>query len=114
MISESLRRKDQEEQFAFGAYYGIIGVLALYNFILFFIVRDSSFFYYLLYVTGYGLIQFNLNGLAYSISGPTGPGGPIAVYLSVSAGLFYGRFSLRVPFYIPGKIRLVWTDLCAP
>lgn len=64
MSPVSFQRRDHTEQYAFGLYYGIILVLSVYNLILFFIVRDTAYLFYLLYISGYGLVQMTLNGLA--------------------------------------------------
>ena len=70
---ELLRQSDTAQTLAFGVYYGILLVLSLYNLVLFFIVRDRSYLFYLLYITGYGLIQLNLNGFAYQFLWPESP-----------------------------------------
>jgi hypothetical protein len=65
MSADTFRDQVHEEQLVLGLYYGIVLVLIVYNLILFFIVRDRGYLYYLLYVAGYGLTQMVLNGVAY-------------------------------------------------
>ncbi len=60
-----------EEQLVFGIFFGFMLVLSLYNLILFAKVRESGYLYYFLYITGYGLFQFSLYGLAYQYLWPT-------------------------------------------
>lgn len=47
-----------------GILFGIVGVLCLYNLLLFASTRDLSYFYYVLYMGGFGLYIFGLVGLA--------------------------------------------------
>lgn len=60
-----------EEQLVFGVFFGFMLVLSLYNLILYAKVRESGYLYYFLYITGYGLFQFSLYGLAYQYLWPT-------------------------------------------
>ncbi len=83
--AEALRRADTTESLALGLYYGILLVLSLYNLVLYFIVRDRSYLFYLFYITGYGLIQLNLNGLAFQYFWPDSP-----VWANISLPAFIG------------------------
>jgi 7TM protein involved in diverse intracellular signaling/7TMR-DISM extracellular protein 2/histidine kinase len=58
------------EHLLFGIFFGFMLVLSLYNLILFFKVRESGYLHYFLYVTGYGLFQFSLYGLAHQYLWP--------------------------------------------
>ncbi len=58
------------EQLVFGIFFGFMLVLTLYNLILYIKVRESGYLYYFMYVTGYGLFQFSLYGLAYQYLWP--------------------------------------------
>lgn len=58
------------EQLLFGIFFGFILVLSLYNLILYFKVRESGYLHYFLYITGYGLFQFSLYGLAHQYLWP--------------------------------------------
>lgn len=60
-----------QEQLVFGVFFGFMLVLSLYNLILFAKVRESGYLYYFLYITGYGLFQFSLYGMAYQYLWPT-------------------------------------------
>lgn len=61
------------EQLIYGAYYGGLIALVLYNFLIFIIVRDRAFLYYLLYVISYGLYMAIHNGLAFQFLWPDSP-----------------------------------------
>ena len=60
----------QEEQLAFGIFFGFMLVLSLYNLILYAKVREPGYLHYFLYITGYGLFQFSLYGLAHQYLWP--------------------------------------------
>lgn len=51
--------------YIFGIFYGVMGVMVLYNLFLFLSIRDRSYIYYVIYIMTYMLFQFTLNG--YSI-----------------------------------------------
>jgi hypothetical protein len=60
-----------EEQLVFGIFFGFMLVLSLYNLILYAKVRETGYLYYFMYISGYGLFQFSLYGLAYQYLWPT-------------------------------------------
>ncbi len=61
---ESVRNRDHKEQFLLGVYYGLVIVMILYNFFIFFTIRDFNYLYYLLtLVFMHGLYQLGINGL---------------------------------------------------
>jgi diguanylate cyclase (GGDEF)-like protein len=62
------------EQLAFGAYFGAFLGLVLYNLVIFLVVRDRAFFYYLLYAVSYGLYFSSYNGLSFQLLWPDSPG----------------------------------------
>ncbi len=66
----AFQEKDHVEQLIFGAYYGILLVMALYNFFLFLSIRDRSYLYYVLYILSFSLYQMTQNGLAYELFYP--------------------------------------------
>jgi hypothetical protein len=68
---QQYQTRAQEVQLVFGIFFGFMLVLLLYNLILFAKVRESGYLYYSLYITGYGLFQFSLYGLAYQYLWPT-------------------------------------------
>ncbi len=61
---ESVRSRDHKEQFLLGIYYGLVIVMILYNFFIFFAIRDFNYLFYLLtLVFVHGLYQLGINGL---------------------------------------------------
>jgi hypothetical protein len=68
--SQQYQTRAQQEQLVFGIFFGFMLVLSLYNLILYAKVREAGYLYYSLYITGYGLFQFSLYGLAYQYLWP--------------------------------------------
>ncbi|GAB4487157.1 MAG: hypothetical protein OHK0045_07250 [Raineya sp.] len=46
----------------FGIFYGILLIMAIYNLVLYFAIRNKSYLYYFIYTIFYGLAQLSLNG----------------------------------------------------
>ena len=57
-----------------GAFYGILGIILLYNLCLFGFVRERTYFYYILYVLGCGLFFLAEDGLGFEYLWPGSPG----------------------------------------
>ncbi|TGK22309.1 guanylate cyclase [Leptospira fluminis] len=70
LSEKAFANRNATEQFVFGLYYGLIFVMALYNLFLFFTVKDLSYFFYVLYIVTFGLLQMSLNGLAFQFVWP--------------------------------------------
>ncbi|MBL8022078.1 MAG: adenylate cyclase [Leptospirales bacterium] len=62
---------DHNEQMVFGVYYGIVLVMAAYNLFLFISLREIGYFYYVIYITVFGLFLFAQYGYAYEYFWPT-------------------------------------------
>ncbi|MBV6493909.1 MAG: hypothetical protein LDLANPLL_01933 [Turneriella sp.] len=56
-----------------GLYYGMMLVMVFYNFFLFISVRDKNYLYYVIFILGYLVFQFSLNGLAFQYLWPQYP-----------------------------------------
>ncbi len=67
---EGFLKKDHEEQYAFGIYYGILFVMLLYNFFIFFTVRDAAYLYYVFFIVGLMGTAMGMNGHAYEYIWP--------------------------------------------
>lgn len=67
---EGFLKKDHEEQYAFGIYYGILFVMLLYNFFIFFTVRDGAYLYYVFFIVGLMGTAMGMNGHAYEYVWP--------------------------------------------
>src|SRR3546814_20426777 len=57
-------------QFAIGIYYGILLALFFYNLVLWLMLRDSSYFWYLFHLSAFGMVLFTLNGLGFEYLWP--------------------------------------------
>jgi len=66
----SFQEKDHVDQFILGIFYGILLVMALYNFLLFVTIRDNSYLYYVLFIIAYIFYQLTQDGLAYEFIFP--------------------------------------------
>jgi len=64
---------DQYRFVEHGLYYGIVVVMALYNFFLFLRLRDSAYAFYVFYVMTFALTQLSLTGFAYQFIWPDSP-----------------------------------------
>jgi diguanylate cyclase (GGDEF)-like protein len=60
----------RDAQFAIGIYYGILLALFFYNFVLWLMLRDSSYFWYLFHLSAFGLVLFTLSGLGFEYLWP--------------------------------------------
>lgn len=63
----------RDMQLGIGIYYGILLALLVYNLVLWLWLRDSSYFWYLFHIAGFGLVLLCLNGLAYEYLWPDSP-----------------------------------------
>lgn len=63
----------RDTQLSVGVYYGIVLALLFYNLILFVSLRDANYFFYVLYISGFALVQLCLNGLAFEYFWPDSP-----------------------------------------
>ena len=67
----------RDAQFSNGLYYGIVLALLCYNLVLWLMLRDASYFWYLLHTGAFGLVLFALNGYGFEYLWPTSaPAGP--------------------------------------
>jgi diguanylate cyclase (GGDEF)-like protein len=60
----------RDAQFAIGIYYGILLALFFYNLVLWLMLRDASYFWYLFHLSAFGLVLFTLNGLGFEYLWP--------------------------------------------
>ena len=95
---DAFNRDDHYEQFGLGIYYGIILVMAFYNFFILLTVRDRGYFYYVIYILVFGLFLFSQYGLAFEFLWPEFTSGAgkmnpfLAAFLEFSILLFTGQF----------------------
>lgn len=86
---ETFQSYNLEAQMVLGIYYGITIALILFNLLLFFSIRDLNYFYYVLYITTYMLLQLSLNGFAFEYLWPESTNWTnLATPLLIGASLF--------------------------
>jgi signal transduction histidine kinase len=66
----SLIEKINREQIIFGVYYGAMLIMLIYNLFLYASIRERTYLYYVLFISGYILFQMSLNGLAFQYLWP--------------------------------------------
>ena len=76
-----------------GIYYGILAAMLLYNLFLFWVVRDKTYIYYVLYVFCYGIYQFAFDGLAALYMPNANP--EMGITVMVAMGLISLSFGLQ-------------------
>ena len=64
-LQAALLKKISAEQIIFGVFYGAVVIMIIYNVFLFIGFRDRSYFYYVLFITAWGMTQLAINGLAF-------------------------------------------------
>jgi signal transduction histidine kinase len=84
----SILNQNLVQNLFFGMYMGVIIIMMLYNLFVAFTVRDSSYYYYIVYILFVGLTQFTFQGLSYKFLWPESPW--IANYSSILVPFFSG------------------------
>ena len=64
---------ERDAQIGIGLYDGILLALFFYNLVLWLSLRDSSHFWYMCHIAGFGMVLFCLNGLAFEYLWPGSP-----------------------------------------
>jgi signal transduction histidine kinase len=86
-----------ESNLLHGVYYGFMLLMILYNLFIYFSLRDSSYLYYVLYISLMGLLNATLNGHAFHYLWPLWPGlnnyeDITAALVGMAGILFAGKF----------------------
>ena len=66
----ALVNRAENEETMLGLYFGILIAMLAYNFILFVMIRDITYFYYVLFVGCFGMFQLSLNGISFEYFWP--------------------------------------------
>jgi len=86
------------EYFLFGLFYGMILIIAFYNFLIFLAVREMKYIYYILYILSVGLYAMSLDGIGFQYFWPQLPelnfivNGVFSFFIIFWAVLFTIRF----------------------
>jgi PAS domain S-box-containing protein len=105
-------RYDNVIQLAMGAALGILGVLFMYNILLYFVLHDRAYLIFVLFLIAFGLYQLCLSGLASSYVWPQQV--QWGVYstlfflgLAIFFGLWFSREFLGAARYAPTTNRIM-------
>jgi len=92
----------RDAQFSNGLYYGIVLALLCYNLVLWLMLRDASYFWYLLHTAAFGLVLFTLNGYGFEYLWPNSPwladlSVPLSICLALIGMQLFSRSFLQLP-----------------
>ena len=92
----------RDSQFSTGIYYGIVLALFFYNLVLWLMLRDAGYFWYLLHNGAFGLVLFTLNGYGFEYLWPNSPWAadaavPISICLALIGMQLFARSFLELP-----------------
>ena len=105
-----------KEYTAYGAYYGIILVMVLYNLFIYFAIRDRSYLYYVLYILNLGILQMSLSGVAFQWLWPNSVewnkvSTVFLVGTTLSMLLMFTRSFLSTKTTAPRLNRILWISM---
>ena len=100
----------QSKSLFFGCVMGIIAIMALYNLFLFLSVRDSSYLYFSICLSGYILFEASLTGIGYQVFWPSLIGWNemavvVSANLALAALLMFSRNFLSLQTSLPGTYK---------
>ncbi len=99
--------RNRDGYLGIGLYYGILFALLLYNLILFASLRDANYFFYVLYIGGFGFVQLCLNGLAFEYLWPESPWlANSSVPISMALGMLFMHLFVRTFLDLPRRLPL--------
>ncbi len=90
------------EYFLFGTFYGMILIIALYNFLTFLAIREIKYIYYIFYIISVALYAMSLDGIGFQYLWPDQPelnayATGISLYLVILWSLIFTRRFLSLP-----------------
>lgn len=93
--SENILEESSFEQFIFGFFYGILIIAAILYLFFYFAMRDRTFFFYSMYVTFIGLLQFSIDGYFYKFVTPQSGWFSLhaVIIFACFANFFLGRYA---------------------
>jgi len=103
--------RERDAQLLYGLFYGLVLALFLYNVMLSATLRDPAYAWYVLYVAGFGLSLFVLDGYAFQYLWPNdiwwaNHALGTALCLTLAAGVLFARRFLALPAIAPVADRL--------
>ncbi len=111
LTREAFFARTHESQAGIGLYYGILLALLLFNLILWGSLREPVFGWYVLYVATFGVVQMNLNGLAFEYLWPDWPAWanhamPLSMAIGLATMTQFSRSFLGLSRQRPGMDRV--------
>jgi len=108
-----LSRHITNTEILFGIFYGILLIMAIYNLVLYFAVRNVSYLYYFIYTIFYGLAQLSLNGHSFQHLWPNALWWanavvPISLCLAGAGAILFMIYFLNTDKYIPRFGKVIW------
>lgn len=93
--------KEEYNNIILGLYYGIMVIMLLYNFILYFSLKDTAYIYYCSFIFAFSIMQFIWDGLAFQYLWPNlvfwnSKSNPFFIILSGITSLLFTRNFLQV------------------
>lgn len=110
---ESMRKANHTIQLISFLFMGVMGAMLLYNLAIYFIVKDSSYLYYVLFVLVIAIVQLVPKGIAHQFFWPESSGlANASMFLSPALSgytsvLFFMSF-LKVKLYAPKLHKLLY------
>lgn len=84
-----------------GIYFGIAGVMVFYNLILMLVLRDISYFYYILAVSAHAMFQASIHGFAFQFLWPEFP-----ILNQYAVPIALSLFGMTMPIFTIHFLRL--------
>ncbi len=97
------------EYYLLGMFYGVVLIMALYNILMYFSLREKVYIYYVFYVICCGLISFGEDGTGFQYLWPNHP--HLNTYISLIAPLLLMvSFSIYAKSFLELKRMLPWVN----
>lgn len=98
-------KKDHQQQYLNGLYFGIIAVMAIYNLFVFLSIRDRSYLYYVVFIASFALYQLAIKGIAYEYLWPNSTfwnnlSPPILASISLLSMAAFSKYFLEMPNHL--------------
>ncbi len=105
-------RRERNDRLLIGAYFGLVIAMLFYNLLLFGILRDASYFWYLLFLISNGFFMAAQLGVAFEYLWPESPrlaliSNPMLTGFAVASAMLFLRSFLQVSSYAPRLDRLM-------
>lgn len=103
---EAFLERVLREEILQGVYYGALIIMLIYNGLLFMVLRDKSYVFYLCFFGSWGLAQMSINGLAFQFLWPTqvwwaNACTPFLIFLAIFSIIYWSRSALKIKVVIP-------------